>query len=263
MSGLVVSGLTMEAGGREIVAGASLSAHAGAITGLVGPNGAGKSTLLSGILGLRPVTRGAAEFDGSDLLGMARRHRAQIAAYVEQSASTEERLSVADVVALGRIPFQTVWQEPGAQAADAAIIGKALDDVGLGGLAHRLYTSLSGGERQKVQMARALAQQPRLLVLDEPTSHLDILAQIEVLDLLRRAAEAGATVLIALHDLNLAMRYCDGLAVMQAGRLVAEGQPDAVLTTDLLDAVYGVAARRIDDPQTGRPVIVYDGVAAH
>ena len=261
MSGLVVSNLTMVAGGLAIVAGAGLSAHAGEITGLVGPNGAGKSTLLSGALGLRPTASGAVRFCGSDLLAMPRRQRAQIAAYVEQAANTEDRLTVADVVGLGRMPFQSVWQDAGAQATDADIIAQALDDVGLGALAQRLYTSLSGGERQRVHLARALAQQPQLLVLDEPTSHLDIHAQIEVLDLLKRSANAGATVLIALHDLNLAMRYCDRLAVMQSGKVVAEGTPDAVLTADLLDRVYGVAARRIEDPQTGAPVIVYDGVA--
>lgn len=259
MSGLVVDSLTMKAGGRTIVGGASLCAPAGAITGLVGPNGAGKSTLLSGVLGLRPIVSGTALFDGPDLLAMPRRQRAQVCAYVEQSASTEERLTVAEVVGLGRIPFQSVWQQA---EAEEAIIDRVLAEVGLSGLAPRLYTTLSGGERQRVQLARALAQQPRLLVLDEPTSHLDIHAQIEVLDLLRRSAAAGTTVVIALHDLNLAMRYCDWLAVMQAGHVVAEGMPDAVLTPQLLGEVYGVAARRIEDPQTGRPVIVFDGTLA-
>jgi len=256
MNGLIVDVLTMKAGGKTIVGGASLRADAGAITGLVGPNGAGKSTLLSGLLGLRPIVSGSARFEGSDLLAMPRRQRAQICAYVEQSASTEERLTVADVVGLGRIPFQSIWQQTDEQEA---IVGQALADVGLAGLAPRLYTTLSGGERQRVQLARALAQQPRLMVLDEPTSHLDIHAQIEVLDLLRRTAAAGTTVVIALHDLNLAMRYCDRLAVMQSGHVVAEGMPDAVLTPELLGEVYGVAARRIEDPLSGRPVIVFDG----
>jgi iron complex transport system ATP-binding protein len=256
MNGLIVDVLTMKAGGKTIVGGASLRAGAGAITGLVGPNGAGKSTLLSGLLGLRPIVSGSARFENSDLLAMPRRQRAQICAYVEQSASTEERLTVADVVGLGRIPFQSIWQQTDEQEA---IVGQALADVGLAGLAPRLYTTLSGGERQRVQLARALAQQPRLMVLDEPTSHLDIHAQIEVLDLLRRTAAAGTTVVIALHDLNLAMRYCDRLAVMQSGHVVAEGMPDAVLTPELLGEVYGVAARRIEDPLSGRPVIVFDG----
>lgn len=259
MSGLVVEGLSMKAGGQTIVGRASLCAAAGAITGLVGPNGAGKSTLLSGLLGLRPIVAGTALFEGTDLLAMPRRQRAQICAYVEQSASTEERLTVADVVGLGRIPFQSVWQQVD---AEEAIINRALAEVGLAGLARRLYTTLSGGERQRVQLARALAQQPRLLVLDEPTSHLDIHAQMDVLDLLRRAAAAGTTVVIALHDLNLAMRYCDRLAVMQSGHIVAEGTPDAVLTPQLLGEVYGVAARRIEDLQTGHPVIVFDGTLA-
>lgn len=256
MSGLQINGVTLRSGGRVIVSGAGFKAPAGAVTGLVGPNGAGKSTLLSGVLGLAPVAAGQVVFGGRDLLGMDRRDRARLCAYVEQSATTEERISVSDVVALGRIPFQTPWQS---RAEDEAIVAEALAAVGLGGFAGRLYATLSGGERQRVQIARALAQQPHLLVLDEPTSHLDIHAQLQVLELLRARAAAGMSVLIALHDLNLAMRYCSHLVMMSGGGVVAEGAPETVLTPERLGAVYGVAARRIRDPEAGRSVIVFDG----
>lgn len=261
MSGLIVSELTVNVGGRDLVSRTSFTAEAGAVTGLVGPNGAGKSTLLSALLGLRPIAGGAVYFEGTDLLGMPRRERARIAAFVEQSASTEERLSVTDVVRLGRIPYQTLWQDPSARAADDDAVSRALELAGLTALAERLYATLSGGERQRVHLARALAQDPRLLVLDEPTSHLDIHAQIEALELLRRTAGRGATILIALHDLNLAMRYCDRLVMLKAGHVMRQGTPEEVLTPSSLKDVYGVAARRLDDPQTGRAVIIYDGVA--
>ncbi|MCW5721910.1 MAG: ABC transporter ATP-binding protein [Devosia sp.] len=256
MSGLVVNDLTVRAGGRTLVAAAGFRAPMGQVTGLVGPNGAGKSTLLSGILGIVSPATGVAEFAGQNLMAMDRRARAQLCAYVEQSANTEERISVIDVVGLGRIPFQTPWQRGG---EDDAIVAQALADVGLATFAGRLYSTLSGGERQRVQIARALAQQPRLLVLDEPTSHLDISAQLQVLDLLRARTAAGMTVVIALHDLNLAMRYCDHLVMMSGGAVVAEGTPSAILSRERLGAVYGVAARSIADPETGGPVIVFDG----
>lgn len=259
MSGLSVRDLRITAGDKVLVSAVGFVAPRGCVTGLVGPNGAGKSSLLSGLLGILPVSSGRVDFAGQDLIGMSRRQRAQICAYVEQAAATEERLSVADVVALGRLPFQSMWQH-GAGAEDERIIAGALEAVGLADFATRLYTTLSGGERQRVQIARALAQEPQLLVLDEPTSHLDIHAQLQVLDLLKRHAARGATVVLALHDLNLAMRYCDHLVMMGGGEIVAEGPPSAVLTSERLGAVYGVAARSIVDLETGGTVIVFDGV---
>jgi iron complex transport system ATP-binding protein len=187
---------------------------------------------------------------------MGRRKRAGICAYVEQTASTEERLSVSDVVALGRIPHVSTWAA-GLGADDEAVVARALEKVGMAGFAERLFNTLSGGEQQRVHIARALAQEPKLLVLDEPTSHLDIRAQLQVLHLMGDLAGAGGTVLLALHDLNLALRFCDWLVVLNAGRVVAEGPPAEVLREDLLAEVYGVRARLIDGPSG--PVIAYDG----
>src|SRR5690606_6015064 len=154
----------------------SFAAPAGQVIGLIGPNGAGKSTLLAALLGLVSA-QGTIRFEDADLPSMPRRDRARLAAMVEQSASTEERLTVRDVVALGRIPFEPAWQaEPG--PGDAAVIEAALKETGMTAFATRLFHTLSGGEQQRVHLARALAQEPRLLLLDEPTSHLDIAGQL-------------------------------------------------------------------------------------
>ena len=204
-TGLVVSGVTVRAGASTILDDVSFAARSGALTGLIGPNGAGMSTLMRAALGLVPHDAGSIAFDGADLPGMKRQARAQLSAFVEQSGATEVHLSAREVVLLGRIPFQSVWQSA-PSPADVRAVDEALAAVEMTDLAQRLYHTLSGGEQQRLQIARALAQQPRLLVLDEPTNHLDVHAQLAVLSLLRRRARAGATVLLALHDLNLAGR---------------------------------------------------------
>ena len=178
-------------------------------------------------------------------------------AFVEQSGMTEARLSARDVVMLGRRPFQSIWQSA-PSPADGAAVDEVLAVVGMSGLAARHYQTLSGGEQQRLQIARALAQMPRLLMLDEPTNHLDVQAQLAILSLLRRRAEAGVTVLLALHDLNLAAMFCDTLIVLDQGRLVASGAPEDVLTPNLLWSVYQVGATLLRHPGTGRPMIAYD-----
>jgi len=259
MSGLLVDNLSVHRSGRPILTSAAFTLPPGAVTGLVGPNGAGKSTLLAALLGLVPAT-GIARFEGHDLPTMPRRDRARLAAFVEQTSATEERLSVRDVVALGRIPFQSALF-PGDGRADHAIIEAALAETGMTAFAARRFDTLSGGEQQRVHLARALAQQPRLLLLDEPTSHLDIGAQLTLLALLRHRAGRGVTVLAALHDLNLAIRFCDHLLVLAGGRVVASGPPAEILTPQRILAIWGVHARLLHDPANNRPVIVYDRVA--
>lgn len=243
-------------GGKRILSDVGFTAPQGAITGLIGPNGAGKSTLLTALLGLTPAA-GRIMFDGQDLLAMPRRDRARLAAFVEQSATTEERMTVTDVVALGRIPFQSALAA-GSSSEDDALIADCLAETRMTAFAARRFDTLSGGEQQRVHIARALAQQPRLLLLDEPTSHLDISAQLQMLALLRRKADAGITVLIALHDLNLASRYCDHLVVLDKGAVAAAGPPATVMSPPLLRSVYGVSARLLSDPASDRPLIVFD-----
>ncbi|MGV3491880.1 MAG: ABC transporter ATP-binding protein [Devosia sp.] len=259
MSALVITDLSVAAGPVPILSGVSLTAPVGAVTGLIGPNGAGKSTLIAATAGLLPGT-GAIRFADTNLLAIRPADRARLVAHVEQSATTTERLTVRDAVALGRIPYQSTWQSA-PSADDERIVDDAITALGLAPFAARLYHTLSGGEQQRVQLARALAQNPTLLLLDEPTSHLDIQAQLTVLELLRHRAATGITVLIALHDLNLAARFCDHLVVLHHGRVVAEGPPHAVLTPELLLTVYGVHASIVSLPGATHPLVVYDRAA--
>ncbi|KQX42664.1 hypothetical protein ASD04_01460 [Devosia sp. Root436] len=254
-AGLVVSGVSVQLGGQPILSGIDMRAASGTMTGLIGPNGAGKSTLMRAILGLLPHG-GSVTFDSSDLVTLPRRARAQFTAFVEQNSDTDARLTAREVVMLGRIPFQPVWQASPAPH-DLSLAEAALTAVGMTAFTDRLYQTLSGGEQQRIQIARALAQQPRLLLLDEPTNHLDVHAQLATLDLLRQRAHAGATVLLALHDLNLAASFCDSLVVLHGGRVAAAGPPETVLTPALLRQVYGVDAAILRHPGTGRPLIAY------
>ena len=256
-AGLSVRGVSVRLGAKTILDAVNLTAMPGTVTGLIGPNGAGKSTLLRAILGITAMESGAIAFDSADLLAMPRRSRAQLAAFVEQSASTDARLTVREVVLLGRIPFQSVWQVAPAPR-DNDVADDALAAVAMSGFADRLYHTLSGGEQQRIQIARALAQEPRLLLLDEPTSHLDVHAQLATLALLHERAKAGGTILLALHDLNLAAGFCDALILLHDGRQVAAGPPEQVLTPGLLQSVYGVDVTILRHPQTGRPLIAYD-----
>lgn len=256
-AGLVVADVTVRVGGSTLLDGVGFTASSGAVTGLIGPNGAGKSTLMRAALGMMPLDAGRISFDGVDLPGMPRRARAKLSAFVEQTGNSETHLTAREVVLLGRIPFQSVWQSA-PSPLDNAAADEALDVVQMAAFSDRLYHTLSGGEQQRLQIARALAQQPQLLILDEPTNHLDVHAQLAILGLLRQRAKAGATILIALHDLNLAAAFCDTLVVLDGGRRVAEGVPETVLTPALLRAVYQVDATLLRHPRTGRPMIAYD-----
>ncbi|MFM9877230.1 MAG: ABC transporter ATP-binding protein [Rhodoglobus sp.] len=250
-AGLVGSRIVVAAGGALLIDGVSIEAPAGALTALVGPNGAGKSTLLRALAAVQRPATGAVDFDGTDLLGMPRRQRARLAALVEQDSATDLAMPVAAVVALGRLPHQSLWAAEGADP----VVSAALESVGMTDFAARDFGTLSGGERQRVMLARALAQEPRLLLLDEPTNHLDIGAQLTVLALLQSLSGEGMTVVAALHDLGLAATYSDHVIVLRAGRVVAAGATVDTLTPALIREVYGVEAVVLNNPVTGRPVI--------
>ncbi len=226
------------AAGRTIVGGVTLDVRPGSVLGLVGPNGSGKSSLLRLLCRLRRVASGVVTLDGLEIDGIPRRELARRLAFVEQQASSEVQLSVCDVVRLGRTPHRAAlasWSD-----ADEHAVARALERVGLSDRHEQLWHTLSGGERQLVQIARALAQAPSELVLDEPTNHLDIHHQLSIMALVRRL---GVTCIVALHDLNLASLFCDEIAVMDAGRLVAAGTPEQVLTPQLIRRVFGVDVR--------------------
>jgi iron complex transport system ATP-binding protein len=251
--GLVVTGVTVRAGSAVLVDDAGFTASGGAFTALLGPNGAGKSTLLRAVAGVDRPAAGSVESDGADLLALPRRERARRLALVEQEAVTELPLTVRSVVALGRTPFESLL---GGRDPDAVeTIEAAMTTAGVAGFAAREFTTLSGGERQRVMLARVLAQQPRILLLDEPTNHLDVSAQLEVLGLLGELAAAGTTVVAALHDLTMAAAHADDVVVMAHGRVVANGPTAETLTPQLVREVYGVDARWIDNPLTGKPLL--------
>ncbi|MET8471832.1 ABC transporter ATP-binding protein [Streptomyces sp. NPDC006422] len=249
---LHVENLTLTAGARRLVDDVSLTARPGETVGLVGPNGSGKSTLLRAVYRVLRPAEGTVRVDGSDAWALPVRRLARTVAAVVQDAGADLELTVREVVAMGRAPHKRLLA--GDTAADSALIEASLDAVDAARLADRPFAQLSGGERQRVLIARALTQEPSLLVLDEPTNHLDIRHQLEILSALRRLP---ATVLIALHDLNLAAHYCDRLYVLRDGEVVAAGPPGDVLTPRLLSEVYGVAAEVAVHPRTRRPQVTY------
>ncbi len=249
-----VAGVGVRIGGTPILDDVTATIPAGRFTGVIGPNGSGKSTLLATIARwLRPAT-GRVLLDGTPVGEYSRREFARVLATVEQHSVTEADLSIAQIVDLGTIPHAGGRLR---RTDTRVVVDAALETMGLSELRERTWQSLSGGERQKTQLARALAQQPRVLVLDEPTNHLDVAAALGLLELLR---ELPVTTVAALHDLPLAGLYCDHLLVLAGGRLVAQGPPDEVLTADLLAEVYGLDAQVLPHPRSGAPMVVLNGV---
>jgi iron complex transport system ATP-binding protein len=259
-NGLNTDRVRFSRGRHLIIDDVDCTVPAGRVGALLGPNGAGKSTLLHVIAGIERADAGTARFGERDLAVLRRRDRAQLVALAEQDVQDAPGLRVAEVVALGRTPYLGAFAGPG--ELDRAIVRRCLEDAGLVELADREYASLSGGERQRVNIARALAQEPELLLLDEPTNHLDVRAQLTMLGLLRELAHGGLTVLAALHDLSLAAGYADHVIVLANGRVVAAGEPRAVLTPELIREVWGVEAEVLEHPLNGRPIIAYSDVAS-
>jgi len=218
----------------------SLDIHAGEILGLIGPNGAGKSTLLNAIAGLLDAT-GNIKFEGKDLETLEAAERARNIALQPQFIQSAWALSVHDVVSLGRLP----WGD-----SDQKIIIDAMQQAQVDDLAARHVDELSGGEKARVWLARVLANQPRLLLVDEPVANLDICYQQQVMQLLKEYAARGHAVIIAIHDLSLAAKYCDSLCLINHSRLVKQGRVDEVLTEQQLTSVFGtdVFINRQADP---------------
>ncbi|PRW65355.1 histidinol phosphatase [Actinopolyspora mortivallis] len=239
-------------GEREVLSRVSLTVAPGEMVGVVGPNGAGKSTLLrTAYRQLRP-SRGRVLLDGTDVFRMSRRSLARRLAALPQEFPAEFELTAHDVAAMGRVPHQRGIG--GDRLGDERITTVSLEMVEMAESAHRPFDRLSGGEKQRVLIARALAQEPGVLVLDEPTNHLDMRHQFDVLTLVRRL---NVTTLAALHDLNLAARFCDRICVLAAGEVVALGTPVEVLTEPLLSEVYGVHTEIGTHPRTGAPTVLF------
>lgn len=243
--------------GVLIVDGVSLDVQPGKTLGLLGPNGSGKSSLLRLICRLRNLQSGIISLGSEDIGSMSRLEIAKRVAFVEQQATTEAQISVLDVVRLGRTPHRGPLSPWG--VADEHAVRKALADVGMAHKAGQFWHTLSGGERQRVHIARALAQMPSELLLDEPTNHLDIRHQIEILSLVTKLP---VTSIVALHDLNLAAMFCDTIAVLDRGRVVAAGTPEEVLTQALILKVFGVRVHVERSPHHGRHQVHFLGGAA-
>lgn len=252
MTALAASGLTVTLDATPVVREVTWAAPSGRWLSLIGPNGAGKSTLLRAVAGLVPY-EGTIAADGSEIRTLKARERARLMAYVPQEPVLPPDMTVAQYVMLGRTPHLGYLAAPGQQ--DRARAKAAMETLDIARFAHRRLSRLSGGERQRVVLARALAADPRVLLLDEPTTMLDIGHQQQVLELvdgLRR--DVGLTVLSTLHDLTAAGQYADELVLLSEGRVVASGPPSAVLTADLIGAVYA-AQVTVAPGADGRPLV--------
>ncbi len=244
---LTVEGMTVGYQRRPVVHDFELGMTGGEMVGLIGPNGAGKSTVLHGLAGLRRPISGAAFLDGQNVQNLSSRERARQIALVPQGEMYAWPLSVEEIVSLGRAPHRG-WLLP-YSARDRAAVARALTQTELVELRHRPVDGLSAGERQRTLIARALAQEPRVLLLDEPTANLDLRFQVQVLELVRRLAAASQlAVIIAIHDLTLAARYCDRVLLLHHGRAVATGPAAAVFTPGNLRTVFGIRAELYRDP---------------
>ncbi|MGW1103424.1 ABC transporter ATP-binding protein [Streptomyces sp. NPDC002540] len=252
--------LTLAYEDRTVVRELDLDVPDGRVTVIVGPNACGKSTTLRALGRLLKPRGGAVLLDGTELSRIPTRRIAQSIGLLPQTPVAPEAITVSDLVARGRQPHQHWWQQWSQE--DERAVTEAMERTDVTALGERSVDELSGGQRQRVWIAMALAQETDLLLLDEPTTYLDIAHQVEVLDLVRRltarAADGtrGRTVVTVLHDLNQAARYADHLVAMKAGRIVAEGHPDDIVTADLVREVFGLDAVIVPCPVTGSPLVV-------
>ncbi|MER7311841.1 ABC transporter ATP-binding protein [Streptomyces halstedii] len=259
VSRLAARGVTVGYGGRTVIDGLDVSIPPGLVTTIIGPNGCGKSTLLRTLTRLLKPAGGTVVLDGEDISRLRTRDVAKRLGLLPQAPVAPEGLTVADLVARGRHPHQSWLRQWSSD--DASVVERALAMTGVLDLADRPVDSLSGGQRQRVWISMTLAQGTDLLLLDEPTTYLDLAHAIDVLDLVDDLHESGRTVVMVLHDLNLATRYSDHLVVMRAGAILAQGHPREVVTEELLYEAFGLRAKVIDDPVGDRPLIVPIGRA--
>ncbi|MEU8006762.1 ABC transporter ATP-binding protein [Catellatospora sp. NPDC049111] len=255
MSRLRAEGLTLGYDAEPIVRDLDVTVLDGKVTAIVGANACGKSTLLRGLARLLRPRSGNVLLDGKAMAGLSTLDVAKVLGLLPQSPVAPDGITVADLVGRGRYPHQgwfRTWTD-----RDHDAVARALDATDTADLVNRPLRALSGGQRQRVWIAMALAQDTDLLLLDEPTTYLDINHQVELLRLLRTLnARAGKTIVAVLHDINLASRYCDHIIAMAGGAIVAEGTPAEVITAELIQKVFGLACVIVADPVAGTPIIV-------
>ena len=247
--------LVFEYADKLVLDGISFEVNEGEIIGILGPNGCGKTTLLKNLNKNLSPNRGCVMLDGTDLEDIVKRDVAKSIAVVPQTNEIQFAFSVRDIVAMGRMPFQGMLS--GENADDKRIIDQAIESTGLTELADRHINTMSGGERQRVIIARAIAQTPKIILMDEPTLHLDISMQFDALNLVQKLAkENGLTVVIVSHDLPMVARYCDRILMIHDHRIHALGTPEEVLTPENMRTVFNVDADLVKDPKTGRNTVM-------
>ncbi|MGV9314894.1 ABC transporter ATP-binding protein [Streptomyces sp. NPDC003691] len=255
MQRLTAESVTLGYDRRVIAEGLTVAIPDNSFTVIVGPNACGKSTLLRALARMLKPTEGRVLLDGQTIHSLPAKKVARILGLLPQTSIAPDGITVADLVARGRYPHQGLLRQWSPE--DERIVRESMAATGVAELAERYVDELSGGQRQRVWIAMALAQQTPLLLLDEPTTFLDIQHQLEVLDLCAELHETqGRTLVAVLHDLNQAARYATHLIALRDGRVVAEGAPSDVVTAELVEEVFGVRSRVIDDPESGTPLVV-------
>jgi iron complex transport system ATP-binding protein len=257
MGELLVRDASVHRGGREILRAATLRVEAGHLTAVLGPNGSGKSTLLRVLAGLWPPAAGEVVLDGQPMEALSRRAVARRLSFLPQDSRCDFAFTVEELVSMGRHPHRGRFDA--ARGADRAAVEAALARCGVASLRGRFVDSLSGGERQRAVMARCLATDPEVLLLDEPTTHLDLEHALAIFELCRSLADRGRTVAIATHDLGLAARYATRVVLLRGGCVVASGAPEEVITPDACRDVFGVEAEVAMTP-SGRCALVFDSL---
>lgn len=253
---LTVKNLEFSLGKKKILNGVSFEVPKGKFVGIIGPNGAGKSTLLKNIYGVHEFSKGEVFLNGQSIKKMSRKERAQRIAALSQEEDHQFDFSVEKIVEMGRYPYKKFFEEYSDE--DKMIVHEMLHKTGMADYSHRDFNTLSGGEKQRVLISRALAQKTDFLILDEPTNHLDIGYQLQIIDLIKHL---GITVLAALHDLNIAAIFCDYIFVMKDGKIAGEGTPEEVLVPELLKDIFGIECYVGKNPINSKVQISY--MASH
>ena len=242
-------------GGPKIIEGLNVVIPSGEVTAIIGPNGCGKSTLLKALSRILTPEEGSVRLDGTDIKSIPTREVARKLGILTQNHREPEAISVSDLVRRGRYPHQGIFDQWSTEDQNA--VERALEVTGLGEHKEETVDELSGGQKQRAWIAMILAQDSTLMLLDEPTTHLDMPHQLEILEMLvKLSVDEGRTIVLVLHDINMASRYCTNLIGMKEGKILTTGKPSKVVTTEMVESIFGLKALVIEDPVTGSPLCI-------